>query len=165
MGKRIKELRYIFTDTLYTHTCVYILLIKWAESSEDKRRKKHPFWCLHSLGKCSLLSCQQRTETSSPHQPQGLTWGSGAARFPLSKSQEKHFMLPSLEKKAPGQEHRLSCRHRSLFSKHTEECQVWGCQVPDFRVHSVTAYKFLWCAFGTTCYPRLIICSQIAESV
>lgn len=71
---------------------VYILLAKQEDSSEDDKRC--PFWCLPSLGKRSLLSCQQRTETSSPHPPQGLTRGTDGTSFPLSKTQEKHFMLP-----------------------------------------------------------------------
>lgn len=71
---------------------VYILLAKQEDSSGDDKRC--PFWCLPSLGKRSLLSCQQRTETSSPHPPQGLTRSTDGTSFPLSKTQEKHFMLP-----------------------------------------------------------------------
>lgn len=164
IGKAIKVLKYyLFIDKFifrHLYLCLYILLTEWAESSKDaKWIKKYPSWWLPSPGEHSLLRHCSLTDLRCWH---------GAAMLPASpqvKPQRCMLCLSPLGKRHQGRNTDFLAGTEAPFWNVQRKCQVWVCQVPDFRVHSDTSYKFLWCVFGTTCYPRLIICSQIAESV
>lgn len=147
--------------------CLYILLPKWARIQwRWQKMDKMSFlvspitWQMLIMG----LPVKNRDLIPTPASRTDMgPWDN--TNFPLSKTWEKDFILPPLRKRHQGRNADFLVGTEASFQNMQRKRQVWGCQIPDFRVHSVTAYKCLWCVFGTTCYPRLIICSQIVESV